>query len=240
MRTSGTLLRHDFSPIQHGTFNEPAGHGTSPVFERHGRQPEQAHADSPVPAPSTPASGAGQSRYLFFALRPDAQATQRIRALAVEQREAHGLEGKITEDEQLHVTVCFLGPVSKLPPDAVAMADAAARTMQAAPFALTLDRVKSFPGSNAFVLCRENDCKPLVQLRNRLLVALARSGRFRLERREFRPHVTLMHDPHLVGLLEVEPVSWTASELLLMRSHHGLAPYQVLGRYPLKEPAPRS
>lgn len=187
-----------------------------------------------------PATAAGQPRYLFFALRPDPQATLRIRELAIEQREAHGLEGKITEDEQLHVTVCFLGALSKLPPDAVAAADAAARAIQSAPFALTFDRVKSFPGSNAFVLCREDDCALLVQLRNRLLVALARSGRFRLERREFRPHVTLMHDPHLVGLLEVEPVSWTASELLLMRSHEGLVPYQVLGRYPLKEPAPRS
>ena len=26
-------------------------------------------------------------------------------------------------------------------------------------------------------------------------------------------------------------------ELLLMRSHHGLAPYQVLGRYPLEPQA---
>lgn len=191
----------------------------------------------PLFQPHPPATGAGQPRYLFFALRPDAQATQRIRGLAIEQREAHGLEGKITEDEQLHVTVCFLGSLAKLPPDAVAVADVAARNIQLAPFTLTFDRVKSFPGSNALVLCREDDCVPLVQLRNRLLVALARSGRFRLERREFRPHVTLMHDPHLVGLHEVEPVSWTARELLLMRSHQGLEPYQVLGRYPLEEPA---
>src|SRR5690606_27117084 len=114
--------------------------------------------------------------------------------------------------EQLHVTVCFLGSVSKLAPDAVAAADAAARTLQAEPFRLTFDRVKSFPGSNAFVLCQEEECPSLVTLRNRLLVALARSGRFRPERREFRAHVTLMHDPKLVGLQEVEPVGWTVRE----------------------------
>jgi RNA 2',3'-cyclic 3'-phosphodiesterase len=68
-----------------------------------------------------------------------------------------------------------------------------------------------------------------------MLVALARTGRFPLERRAFRAHVTLMHDPKLVGLEEVEPVVWTVRELLLLRSHHGLTSYQVLGRYPLDD-----
>jgi len=192
------------------------------------------HVQIPLFQPHPPATAAGEPRYLFFAVRPDAEAEQRIRDLAIRLSDAYGLEGKITDAEQLHMTLCFLGSVSKLPPDAVSAADAAARTLQAEPFPLTFDRVKSFPGSNAFVLCREDDCLPLVQLRNRLLLALARSGRFRPERREFRAHVTLMHDPKLVGLHEVEPVGWTVRELLLLRSHHGLSPYQVLGRYPLE------
>lgn len=192
------------------------------------------HVQIPLFQPHPPATGAGEPRYLFFALRPDADAEQRIRDLAFRLGDIHGLEGKITDAEQLHMTLCFLGSVSKLPPDAVPAADAAARTLRAEPFLLTFDRVKSFPGSNAFVLCQEDDCPPLVQLRNRLLLALAKTGRFRPERREFRAHVTLMHDPTLVGLHEVEPVGWTVRELLLMRSHHGLAPYQVLGRYPLE------
>lgn len=192
------------------------------------------HVQIPLFQLRPPAAGAGEPRYLFFALRPDAETAQQIRSLATELSDKYGLDGKITDVEQLHMTLCFLGPVSKLPPDAVAAADAAARSLQAEPFLLTFDRVKSFPGSNAFVLCQEEAFPPLVQLRNRLLVALARSGRFPLERREFRAHVTLMHDPKLVGLHEVQPVSWTAQELLLMRSHHGLAPYQVLGRYHLE------
>lgn len=192
------------------------------------------HVQIPLFEPRPPATGAGEPRYLFFALRPDAEAGQRIRDLALRLSDTYGLEGKITDTEQLHMTLCFLGSVSKLPPDAVPAADAAARTLQAEPFALAFDRVKSFPGSNAFVLCREDDCLPLVQLRNRLLLALARSGRFRPERREFRAHITLTHDPKLVGLQEVEPVGWTVRELLLLRSHHGLESYQVLGRYPLE------
>jgi RNA 2',3'-cyclic 3'-phosphodiesterase len=190
------------------------------------------HLQIPLFQPHPPAAGAGDPRYLFFALRPDAAAGQQIRNLAAELVDIHGLEGKITDTEQLHLTLCFLGSVSKLPPDAVTAADAAARTLQPEPFRLTFDRVKSFPGSNAFVLCQEEDCAALLQLRNRLLVALARSGRFQPERREFRAHVTLMHDPKLVGLHEVEPLGWTVRELLLMRSHHGLTSYQVLGRYP--------
>lgn len=191
-------------------------------------------AQIPLFQPHPPAAGKAEPRYLFFAVRPDAEAGQRIRNLASRLRDIHGLDGKVTDAEQLHMTLCFLGSVSKLPPDAVTAADGAARTLQAEPFQLTFDRVKSFPGSNAFVLCQEEDCPPLVQVRNRLLVALARSGRFQSDRREFRAHVTLMHDPKLVGLHEVEPVGWTVRELLLMRSHYGLAPYQVLGRYPLE------
>jgi RNA 2',3'-cyclic 3'-phosphodiesterase len=191
------------------------------------------HVQIPLFQPHPTAAGKGEPRYLFFALRPDAEAGQKIRDLATQLSDSHGLEGKITDLEQLHLTLCFLGSVSKLPPDAVTAADAAARTLQAEPFLLTFDRVKSFPGSNAFVLCQEEAFPPLLQLRNRLLLALARSGRFPLERREFRAHVTLMHDPKLVGLHEVEPVGWTARELLLLRSHEGLTRYQVLGRYPL-------
>jgi RNA 2',3'-cyclic 3'-phosphodiesterase len=198
------------------------------------------HVQIPLFQPHGPAAGKGEPRYLFFALRPDAEAGQQIRNLATQLRDIHGLEGKITDTEQLHMTLCFLGSVSKLPPDAVTAADAAARTLQADPFLLTFDRAKSFPGSNAFVLCQEEACQSLLQLRNRLLIALARSGRFPLERRAFRAHVTLMHDPKLVGLREVEPVGWTVRELVLMRSHHGLMPYQVLGRYPLERRNPAS
>lgn len=181
-----------------------------------------------------PAATLGEPRYLFFALRPDDATCERIRSLAIRLQDTYGLEGKITDAEQLHMTLCFLGSVSKLPPDAVAAADAAARTLQAQPLPLVFDRVKSFPGSNAFVLCQDVESPAVIQLRSRLLMALARSGRFRPDKREFRAHITLMHDPKLVSLQEVEPVGWIASELLLMRSHHGLAPYQVLGRYRLR------
>ena len=192
------------------------------------------HGQIPLFQPNPPATGTGEPRYLFFALRPDAEAVQRIHDLARKLCDYHGLEGKVTDAEQLHMTLCFLGSVARLPPDAVPAADAAARSLQFEPFELTFDRVKSFPGSNAFVLCQEDDCAPLIQLRNRLIVALTRSGRFRPEKREFRAHVTLTHDPKLLGLHEVEPVGWTVRELLLLRSHHGLEPYQVLGRYPLE------
>lgn len=197
-------------------------------------------AQIPLFQTPAPATGLAPPRNLFFALRPDAAARQRIHDLAIRQRDLRGMPGKVTEPGQLHVTLCFLGTLSKLPPDAIAAADAAARTVRAAPFHLEFDRVKSFPGSNAFVLCREDDCPPLVRLRNALVVAITRTGRFRLETREFRPHVTLLHDPQLVGLQEVEPVGWTVRELLLIRSHHGLAPHQVLGSYPLEEAAPAS
>lgn len=175
---------------------------------------------------------------LFLALRPDAAAATRIHQLGQRLREVYGLEGRPLSIERLHVTLCFLGEYDSLSPELLATAHGiAAQAVCGAPFELRLDRVMSFVrygGDAPLVLCREDDCAPLTRLHHALAAAAARTGLIPADPRGFKPHVTLLYDAKMITLQEVEPFAWTATEVLLIRSHIGRGRHDVLGRYPLR------
>lgn len=164
---------------------------------------------------------------LFFALRPDLAAAVRIHALSLRLGEEYGLTGRPLALERLHLTLSFLGDHDGLPPPLLAAADASAKRLRAAPFELTLDRVVSFErkGAAPLVLCHEEPCSPLEDMRRQL-------GADPMQ--EFRPHVTLRYDPKRIALRTVTPISWTVTEVLLIRSLIGRGHHEVLGRYPLR------
>jgi 2'-5' RNA ligase len=177
---------------------------------------------------------------LFFALQPDAETAARIHALALRLRGVLALQGRPLAVERLHVTLCFLGNHPALPPDLVAAADAVAKTLSCAAFELCFDQVMSFGSSRdlsgratAVVLCCDEDCAPLSALRNQLAAALSRTGKFQLEARSFKPHVTLLYDRHAVSPQEVAATCWTAREFVLVHSLVGKSEHRVLGRYAL-------
>ena len=164
---------------------------------------------------------------LFFALRPDAAAAERIHALASRLREVCGLTGKQLALERLHVTLLFLGNHDGLPQQLLATADAAAQALRHAPFELVFDRVMSFAHKEdpPLVLCRDENCASLDVLRRQLGADAAHS---------FKPHVTLLYDRKMISLQEVAPISWNVTEVLLIRSLIGRGQHEVLGRYPLR------
>jgi 2'-5' RNA ligase len=164
---------------------------------------------------------------LFFALRPDAAAAARMHQLTLRLRDVHQLTGKPLAVERLHVTLGFLGDHDGLPPRLVAAADAVARGVLAEPFELAFDHVMSFErnqGAAPLVLCRETPCAPLDALCTQLGTDTTR---------DFKPHATLLYDSRAVPLHEVDAISWTVTEVLLIRSLVGRARHEVLGRYPL-------
>jgi 2'-5' RNA ligase len=164
---------------------------------------------------------------LFFALRPDEAATQRIHELAQRMRAVYELAGEPLLPEHLHVTLHFLGDHAGLPPALLAAAETAGRNMRAAPFELAFDRVMSFRRKRnpPLVLCRDELCAPLMVLRHQLGAERAHG---------FKPHVTLLYDRTMVPGQEVAPISWTATEVLLIHSLIGRKQHRVLGRYPLR------
>lgn len=188
------------------------------------------HAGTPRPRDSDEVP-----KNLFFALRPDAAAAERIRALALRVRKLEGLEGRVFELEQLHVTLRYLGSWEELPADALAVADEVARSLRAEPFGLSFDRVMSFErtrGQPPLVLCGDEECDALLKVRGRLSVELDKTHRFKPDHGGFKAHVTMLYDWKRVSPLAVAPIAWTVSEMLLIRSHQGLTRHEVVARYP--------
>jgi 2'-5' RNA ligase len=172
---------------------------------------------------------------LFFALRPDPACAARIHAFALDLSKSHGLVGRPLAVERLHTTLCFLGEHAELPPVLLAAADQAASGLQHAPFELAFDRVMSFSrqGEVPVVLCQREQCAPLARLRAALCAALAGTGRFQLENREFKPHVTLLYDRRPLPPEDIAPIGWFVTELVLVRSLIGQGRHEVLSRYAL-------
>jgi 2'-5' RNA ligase len=93
--------------------------------------------------------------------------------------------GRAVDDEQLHLTLAFLG---EQPDDAIEAAHDALSALRIPAFELHLQGLGSFGGDVLWAGLR--DPAPVVALHDRLVPALHGAG-IVLERRRFRPHVTL-------------------------------------------------
>jgi RNA 2',3'-cyclic 3'-phosphodiesterase len=174
---------------------------------------------------------------LFFALLPDSAAAGRIAALQQRLRHELGLKGRPIAVERLHVTLNHLGDHVGLPADIVEQARRAGEAAAAAaPFELTFDRVASFRGRNSnlpFVMQGGAGVEASKAFQLRLADAMNRAGLGRHIDKRFTPHVTLMYDDRTVPETAVDPVSWVASELVLVRSLLGQTTHLPLARWPL-------
>ena len=167
----------------------------------------------------------------FFALWPDERSLAAVRRIA--QLVAHERGGRALRDENLHVTVAFLGDVAgarlaelKDVGEEIASASRA--------FELTLDRVGGAAHGIAWLAPNAVPAE-LHELRDALVERLDAAG-FPTERRTFRPHVTLARNcPRLVRRIERPPVIWPVKRLSLVAST--LAPggsrYDELAAWPL-------
>jgi len=166
---------------------------------------------------------ARNSARLFLAAVPDATTAERIYRLAGALKRAHKFAGKIIEADRLHVSLFSLGES----PDLIArMACEAAAEVRAPPFDVLLDRSASFrgkPGNRPFVLLGDEGLDRLRSFRRTLGVAMAK--------KEFTPHVTLLHAERNVAEHPIEPICWTVNEFVLIRSLHG---HVHLARWPLR------
>lgn len=175
---------------------------------------------------------------LFFALFPDAETASRLGRIARQLRHDLGLRGRPLADERFHVTLHHLGDFAGLPEGLVASAIDAAERVDTAPFQLSFDRAVSFHGARAnhpFVLRADRDAVPLMAFQRELGLSLARAGLGVKPNATFTPHVTMLYDDQLIGEKPVEPVRWTASEFVLVRSLLDRTQHIALGRWPLRD-----
>jgi len=152
-------------------------------------------------------------------------------ALVHAQRELfdHGVRGSFTREENLHLTLAFIGEV----PDAEPVLEALS-AVTFSPFALRLEGFGCF-GDLWWVGMRQS--APLAALALRVRRALAEND-VPFDRKRFSPHITLLRRARGdFPEIRLDGVSMTVDAVSLMRSDRGKAGmlYTELGRIPAED-----
>jgi 2'-5' RNA ligase len=173
---------------------------------------------------------------LFVAIRPPEAVRARLMALM------GGVAGARWQDEdQLHLTLCFLGEVDR---HRAADIDAALAAIRHPPFEIAVDGVRSFErrGEPTSLWAAVAPQEPVRALHKKVAQAIARTG-LKPERRAYVPHITLARLPRGAGSVGgfLESAGGASSPSFLVEDFHlyesrltpASAVYSVVERYRL-------
>jgi 2'-5' RNA ligase len=168
---------------------------------------------------------------LFFAAWPAPDVQQALARLGLELRPACG--GRAIPAGNIHLTLVFLGDVAR---ERVPRLEALALAVSAPRFELSVDRVQYWR-HNRIVWGGVAQCPAaILALVGQLEAGVAGEG-FRVERRPYVPHVTLLRDARRApARAAVSPVTWPVGRFALMESvprDRGRV-YEVLREWPLR------
>jgi RNA 2',3'-cyclic 3'-phosphodiesterase len=169
---------------------------------------------------------------VFFALWPDEASRSALAAWLAPLRKLCG--GRAMQPESLHNTLVFLGNVLVHRLEALKLA---AQEVQATPFNLRLDKAHYWRHNHIVYAAPGNIPAQLLQMVRGLELQLRRHH-FDFDRREYKPHVTLLRNAAWkdAALPDVQPVTWQIRDFVLVQSltDETGARYQVLERFPLE------
>lgn len=172
---------------------------------------------------------------LFVALRPPAAIREELSAAM------SGIAGaRWQDDEQLHLTVRYIGQVERAVAEDVAVA---LDSVRAAPITAAIAGVGMFEDrARASVWAGVTPREPLAALHRKVDQALIRLG-LAPEGRAYHPHITLARlnrasgpaDRFLADTAMLASMPFRLDHLLLYESHlnHAGATYEAVARYPL-------
>lgn len=167
---------------------------------------------------------------LFFALWPTGEVRE---ALAAVVRQHGRRNGRAVVPENLHITLAFVGEVTA---EQRACMEAAAATVTASAFTVTLDRLGFWQRPKILWAGASGMPPALLELVAALNTALIPCG-YQPETRPFQVHVTLARKAHRpLEVREIPPIVWPADAVCLVESvsgEHG-SEYRVIGRWPLR------
>ena len=176
---------------------------------------------------------------MFIAIVPDEEMAKRIKGLGHEVGKLLGVRGKFRPMELLHITLCHVGTYrGGLRPGHEKIARRICEEVASRfhPVEVGLDRVGCFTGREdglPFVL-QSTDADPdLYALNESLVTGLLKQGVRSSGNQGFTPHVTMAYVKEAVDQVPIQPIRWTAGEIVLIHSLVGKSEHRVLGRWPL-------
>ena len=168
---------------------------------------------------------------VFFALWPtDAERA----ALAAWQPVLKTLGGgRAMRAETLHNTLVFIGDIEVYGLEVLQLA---AQEVSGERFDVCFDRARYWGHNHIIYAAPDRVPPPLEHLAAALAERLI-AHRFKFDRREYKPHVTLLRNARWsdAPLPAMRPVRWQIGDFALVQSvpHDGLTDYRVLARFPL-------
>jgi 2'-5' RNA ligase len=202
---------------------------------------------------------------VFFALWPTPAESAQLAAWQAPLKSLCG--GRAMRGETLHNTLAFIGdvdgmtrcaqasgagmPSSRLLPQSAGYASnvseaklyglevlqLAAQEADGEAFELCFDAARYWGHNHIVYAAPRHVPQQLLQLADALGRRLD-AHRFRFDRREYKPHVTLLRNAHWsdAPLPALQPVCWRVADFALVQSvqRDGLADYRVLARFPLR------
>ena len=171
---------------------------------------------------------------LFVAIRPP----ERVRELLLDLME--GAELRWQHDDQLHLTLRFIGEVDR--PVANDVADALSR-LEFPPFSLRLNGVGRFDHGRRGALWAGVEPRDEVRALSRKVERACQTAGLDAERRAFHPHITLARwngrpaglERFIEGHAGLTSEPWQVHEFILYESRLGRdgAHYEPVAAYPL-------
>jgi 2'-5' RNA ligase len=169
------------------------------------------------------------SARVFFALWPDAEVRQALMQVGLKMHRQ--VDGKLTREESVHMTLLFLGdtPVERLG----ALTELAA-TVPFEAFTLHIGKADCWKHNKIAWVASVITPPALTRLVDNLERRTAAEG-FGFDARPFAPHVTLVRKARCVPLdLKPPRIQWDVREFVLVRSEldSNGSRYQPIGRWP--------
>lgn len=146
---------------------------------------------------------------LFIAVNFSQQTKTNIHGI-IERIEKYAIQGRFVKKEHMHLTLEFLGEVSQ---ERVESVISAMEFINSPPFILTLSGLgyfKRMGGKICWLGIREN--KDLMDVQTELHNLLLRKGHL-LEKREYRPHITIGREVKLSDSFNSEELRDTISKI---------------------------
>ena len=156
--------------------------------------------------------GAEKAR-VFFALWPAPALRRQLHALAVRCQEQYG--GRAMRAETLHLTLLFLGEVSR---DNIRKLQQLVDPLEIASFSFHLGRIACWRHNQILYAAPEDGVFPLQAL-SEALRSLTDSAGIEFDRRGFTPHVTLLRKmTQSFESLSIQLPEWKVEEFSLVES----------------------